>query len=75
MVAVIVKNFCAGTAWARVTHHPKIIRRVTRALIVTNTNNAIRRYANLLIPNLISLIIFGIYRDQQLFLRQLKYLG
>ena len=75
MFTVIVKNFSAWTARTGVSHHPEIIRGVTRTFVVSNTDNAISRYSNLFIPNLISLIIFGVYGHQELFFGQLQYLS
>jgi hypothetical protein len=35
----VYMNFTARAAWAGIAHHPKIIRSVTTAFIITNTNN------------------------------------
>jgi hypothetical protein len=63
MITMIIENLCTRTAGSGITHHPEIVRSVTRALVVTNPNNAISWNADLLIPDLVSLIIFRIDRD------------
>ena len=75
MFAMIIKNFSTWTTRTCVAHHPEIIRGVTRTFVITDADNAIGRYSNLFIPNLIRFIVFGVYRNQELFLGQLKYFG
>ena len=75
MLTMIIKNLGARTAWAGITHHPKVIRRITRAFVIPNTNDAIGRNPNLVFPNRVGLIIFSIHSDQQFILGQLKDLG
>ena len=62
MFTVIVKNLSARTARACIAHHPKIVGCITRTFVITNPNDAISRYANLIFPNRICLVIFGIDR-------------
>ena len=44
---MIIENFSARSTRACITHHPKIIRRITRPFVVANPNDALCRYANL----------------------------
>ena len=75
MVAMVIENFCTRSTRTGIPHHPEIIRGVTCTLVVTDPNNPISWNADLLIPDLIRLIIFGIHSDQQFFFGQVKYLS
>ena len=66
--AVIIEDLSAGAARSGIAHHPKIIRSVASAFVVTNSNNAVCWNANDFIPNFVCFVIFGIHRDQQLLL-------
>ena len=65
----------AGTAGARVAHHPEVIRHIAAALIVTDTHDAIGRHPYFLIPDIVSFIVFGIHRHPKLFFRKHEVLG
>ena len=53
MFAVVVEYFSTRAAWTGIAHHPKIVRGVTCAFVVANTNNASRWHANFCEPNII----------------------
>ncbi|SBT10051.1 hypothetical protein PROAA_370005 [Candidatus Propionivibrio aalborgensis] len=71
MLAVVVENLCAGAAGAGVAHHPEVVRSVARPLVVADANNALCRDADHRVPDFVSLIVLGIYRDPQSLLWQL----
>ena len=57
MIAMIVENFGTRTTRAGITHLPEVIRRIRRAFIVTDTNNAFCRNTDFFMPNVIGFII------------------
>ena len=57
---MVVKNFRTGTTWTSVCHLPEIIGCIARAMIVTDTYNALDRHAHFIRPDVISLIILGV---------------
>jgi hypothetical protein len=61
VLTMIKENFSTRSARAGITHHPEIIRSVTTAFVVANSNYALSRNTNFLVPNIVSLIIFSVY--------------
>ena len=72
---MIVENLGARPARARLAHHPEVVRRIGRALIVANANHALGSHAHFLRPDRVGLLIVGIHRDPQALLRQPENLG
>ena len=72
MFAVIVENFGTGTARTGIAHGPEVIRGVTGAFVVTDTDNFLRRYAHLFVPDVVGFIVFGVHRHHQFFGRQVQ---
>ena len=75
MRAVVVKDFGARSTRAGVGHHPKVVTLVAPALVVANANHALRRQADVLGPNVVSLVVFLVHGGQQAVFGQLVHLG
>ena len=73
--AVVVEDFRAWTAWARVRHLPEIVRRVARTLVVADADDALDRHADFLGPDVVRFVIFDVDGDGQLVGRQAVHLG
>ena len=73
--AVIEKDLGTRAAGAGIGHLPEIVRGITRALVVTDANDALGGHANLIGPNAISLIVLGVDRDPEPLGGQLVNLG
>jgi len=73
---VVVKDFAAGTAGARVGHLPEVVALVSRASgLVADADAAPFRHADLLRPEIVGLVVLVIHRRPQAFRRQLVDLG
>ena len=72
MLAVVIEDFGAGSAGPCLAHHPEIVRGIARTLVVADANDARRRYADLVGPDLVSLVVFGVHRDPELVRRQFE---
>jgi hypothetical protein len=69
--AVVVEDLGAGAAGTGVAHHPEVVGRVARALVVADTDAALHRHADLFRPDVVGLVVLGIHRDPELVRRQL----
>ena len=67
MISVVIENFGTWTTWACITHHPKIIRCIFGAFIITNADNFFRLNADYFGPDVISFIIFTVDCNQKSF--------
>ena len=74
VVAVVVENFAAGTARTGVSHHPEVVGFVTSPLVVADADHTLRRQANVLCPDVVSLVIFLVHRGEQSLLGQAVHL-
>ena len=72
---VVVEDLGARAAGAGVAHHPEVVRRIARTLVVADAHDAIGRHAHLLGPDVVGLVVLGIDRHQQLLGRQLEDRG
>ena len=72
---VVIEDLGARAAGAGVTHHPEVVRRIARALVVADAHDALGRHAHLLGPDVVGLVVLGIDRHQQLLGRQLEDRG
>ncbi|MNV51914.1 hypothetical protein D3C71_1439800 [compost metagenome] len=72
MIAMIVENLGARTARTGIAHLPEVVRGKSRAFIVANTDNALCRHTNLLLPDVESFVIGFIDGHPQPFFRQVK---
>jgi hypothetical protein len=70
--AVVVEDLGARAAGAGVAHHPEVVRRVARALVVADAHDALGRHAHGLVPDLVGLVVLGVDRHPQLVDRQLE---
>ena len=73
--AVVIEDLGARAAGAGVAHHPEVVRRIARTLVVADAHDALGRHAHLLGPDVIGLVVLGIDRHQQLLGRQLEDRG
>ncbi len=73
--AVVVEDFAAGAAGAGVGHHPEVVAGIFGALVVADAHHAFGRQADLLRPDVISLVIVDVDRGPELVGRQLVDLG
>ena len=71
--AVVVEDFGTGTAGSGIAHHPEIVGRVARTLVVADADAALGSDADLLGPDVECLVVLGIDRDPQLVRRQLEH--
>jgi len=72
---MIVEDFGARSAGAGVAHHPEIIGSVARPLVVADAHDALAWHTDLLGPEAIGFVVFGIHRHPQPLGRQLEDLG
>jgi hypothetical protein len=72
---VVVEDLGARTARAGVGHLPEIVRRVARALVVADADDALDRHADLLGPDVVRFVVLVIDGDPQLLFRQLVHGG
>ena len=72
MIAVIVENLGARAAWAGVAHLPEVVGSERRALVVADADNALGRYADLLLPDVERFVIGFIHGDPQSLFRQVE---
>src|SRR5450830_517307 len=73
--AMIIENFCTRTARTCISHLPKIIRCVTTAFVITDTDDALNRHADLRFPDLVGCVVFLVHGDGQLFFWQTIHNG
>jgi hypothetical protein len=71
--AVVVEDLGAGAARTGVAHHPEVVGRVARALVVADADHSFRGHADLLGPDVVGLVVFGIHGDRELVLGQLEH--
>ena len=67
---MVVENFGTWATRARVGHLPEVIGRVTRTLVITNSDDPLGRDADFLRPDIVGFVIFLINGDPQLLFRQ-----
>ena len=72
---VVVKDLGAGAAGAGVAHHPEVVGHVAAALVVADAHDALGGQADVLQPNVVSLVVFGVHRGPELVGRQLEVDG
>ena len=72
---VVVEDLAARPARAGVAHHPEVVGRVARALVVADPHDALGRQADLVLPDVVGLVVLGVDRRPELVLRQLVDLG
>ena len=72
VIAVIVENLGARAAWAGVAHLPEVVGSERRALVVADADNALGRYADLLLPDVERFVIGFIHGDPQSLFRQVE---
>ena len=72
---VVVKNLGARAAWASVSHHPKIVRRVFFAFVVADAHDAISWQTDFFVPNIVGLVVIDIHRDHETLGRQFVHLS
>ena len=73
--AVVVEDLGARAARAGVAHHPEVVGRIARALVVADAHDALGRHADLAVPDVVGLVVLGVDRDPELLGRQLVDLG
>ncbi len=73
--AVVVEDLGARAARAGVAHHPEVVGRVARALVVADADDALGRHADFLVPDVVGLVVLGVDGDPELVGRQLVDLG
>ena len=57
VVTVIVENLGAWAAWAGIAHGPEVVGGKGGTFVVPDTDNILRRYANLVEPDIVGFII------------------
>jgi hypothetical protein len=62
---VVVEDLGARAAGAGVGHLPEVVRRVARALVVADAHDALARHADLVGPDVVRFVIFGVDRDPE----------
>jgi hypothetical protein len=72
---MIIENLTARTAWPRIGHLPEIVRGVTRALVVADTDDAFGRNADVIGPDVIGFVVFVVDRHPEFFLGQQVHAG
>ena len=72
---VVVEDLAARPARAGVAHHPEVVGRVARALVVADAHDALGRQPDHLQPDVVGLVVLGIHRGPELVLGQLEVLG
>lgn len=65
MVAVVVENFGARTARAGITHLPEVVGSISRAFVITDTDDTFARNADFFFPDFIGFIVSFIDGDPQ----------
>ena len=73
--AMVVKDLGTRAAGAGVGHHPKVVGGVFFTLVVADAHDAVRRQADLFMPDVIGLVVVDIDGDQQALGRQFVHLG
>ena len=73
--AVVIKNLAAGTARARVGHHPEVVTLVAPAFVVANADDAVCGQADLFGPDVVSLIVFLVDSGEQALFGEFVDLG
>ena len=72
---VVVEDLGAGPARTGVGHLPEVVRRKGRALVVADADDAVRRHADFLVPDVVGLVVGVIDGDPQPFGRKLVNRG
>ncbi|CDE45996.1 uncharacterized protein BN620_00478 [Sutterella sp. CAG:351] len=70
----VKEDLGAGTAGARVAHHPEVIGHVLAALVIADTDDSFSGDADFLVPDVVGLVIINVNRHPQTVFRQLKNL-
>jgi hypothetical protein len=73
--AVVVEDFGARAAGARVGHHPEVVGHVAAALVVADAHDALGRQADFLGPDVVGLVVLDVDGGPELLGRQLVDLG
>ncbi len=73
--AVVVEHFGARAARAGVGHLPEVVRRVARALVVADADDALFRHADFVGPDVVGFVVLEVDGDGQLLGGQLVDLG
>src|SRR5690625_2342860 len=71
---MVIKDLGTRAAGTSISHLPEIIRDITLPRLITNANNALLGHTYFFVPNVISLIIFGINSHPKALLGQPKHL-
>jgi hypothetical protein len=70
--AVVEEDFAARAAGAGVAHHPEVIGHVARALVVADAHDALGGQADVLQPDVVGLVVFGVHGGPELVFGQLE---
>ena len=62
---MIEKDLGTWAAGASLSHLPEVIGRITGALVVADTNDALGRHPDHLLPKRIGLVVLGVNRDPE----------
>ena len=65
MRTVVVEDLGARPAGAGVAHHPEVVRRVARTLVVADADDAVGGYTHHILPDAVGLFVLGVDGDQQ----------
>lgn len=57
MVAMVEENFGARAARAGIAHLPEVIRSVSRAFVIADTNNAFARDTHFFFPDFVRFVV------------------
>ena len=70
----VKEDLGAGTAGARVAHHPEVIGHVLAALVIADTDDSFSGNADFLVPDVVGLVVINVNRHPQAVFRQLENL-
>lgn len=70
MIAVVVEDLGARTAWTGITHLPEVVGRIGRTFIVANANNAFAWNTDFFFPDFIGFVVCFIDGHPQTLFRQ-----
>ena len=73
--AVVVENFGTRAAGAGVAHLPEVVGRVFCAFVVADADDALGRHTDFVQPNVVGLVVFGIYGRQEFFFGDVQPFG
>jgi hypothetical protein len=71
---VVVEDLRARPARTRVRHLPEVVAGVARALVVADADAPLRRYADVLRPDVVRLVVLGVHGRPEPFGRQAVHL-